>query len=1363
MSVLLYTEFFRKETIVFIGGLLGKKIAGKMQEDCMWNKLGKQAIHIFNLSLHSFLVLSVFAVVSQISLFATEPSANEHVVRVGFFGYRGYHEQEHGKIGGILTGSLRKSGHKWIAVKSHSPEEMQALQDKYASLDLSKKNGFQEWLNKHLWVISSAVFVILLMVILALVFTLRNARAKILNQRVMSKLPVRFFVLSRDGRILYSQQDDTNSSNPDARYLRDTGIPDYDWLESAIDSVFYIGESQTVTHKHENRYWTASFTLLDKSLYGCEAVLLSLLDATPLHEAKERAEKWHQQMLFDLARWTEAAELADVYNFHLNLKTREIQGSKSLTNVWRIKDGIACVSDDWVYPEDIPVWKAACAEILSGEKQQCDFQYRVCLNGKMRYFRITMLRDLDMADCVYGFAQEVTELMLLQEKHEAANALWRVLIQHIPSLMFIKNADDNFKYILCNAKFSNHVGREPEDIYGKTAEELYTDYPEEAVKIREVDRKVMDGGEAVFCYEQIHDAEGKLRSFKACKVPAVDENGKRILICISYDDTEDYTSRLELQNILIQRDRTGEIANMVLYRLNVKNFNIIGPKHLSDYWPFDENGIAARIEDVIVPEDRDKCRETLDSVLFGNVPEASVEYRVQKDDGIHYYRTFVQKSPVFADEVSGLIQDMTKLVVEHKKKEAISRMWNAVADAIPAILFVKDADDGYKYLFANANLAKMLNCSVNDIIGHIEKDVLFEKDDVSAIRESDVEVMASGKMQEVFEILHDADGMPHRFRSVKIPSVNEDGHRILIQMSSDVTEVAELSMVREFVTYAFGQLFNSDDLETGVKAILQRTCEFVGYTRAFVCCVDEENDQVRLFTRYEPQNKQLLFNDKVFTFNAVSQTKWYQHILTSRHGEYISFDYLKPEEYELSKEYLPLFYEISRKYDIRHASMTFMEVEGSPWGYVCFVKQFSPMKELTKNEKDLLDMIANIIELAITRRRSYKELKSAMEKAKAGERAKSAFVANISHEIRTPLNAVIGFSELLKEKELSEENRNEYLTGISVAGNALLSLVNDVLDFSKLSASKMVFTLTETSLPDLIAEAGMIFSHKCREKGINFVETVPRDYPLVCIDRVRVRQILFNLLGNAVKFTNEGTIAVKASFIKENDETCHVSIQVKDSGIGISPEDLKELGKPFVQAKKGTAKVTGGTGLGLAICKQMLTAMNGDLLIESVPGEGSAFTVELNQVKYRELDSRVIDKREEGKIEGVDVSSLSVLLVDDVPLNLKVLSAVLKNMNITPVTAISGEEALHKIAEKHFDVILTDLWMPEMNGVQLVREIRKNPAYSQIKIGVITADVTSADSVDYSLFDAVLTKPITPDSILRFFSKKVKRAPRSCY
>lgn len=416
----------------------------------------------------------------------------------------------------------------------------------------------------------------------------------------------------------------------------------------------------------------------------------------------------------------------------------------------------------------------------------------------------------------------------------------------------------------------------------------------------------------------------------------------------------------------------------------------------------------------------------------------------------------------------------------------------------------------------------------------------------------------------------------------------------------------------------------------------------------------------------------------------------------------------------------------------------------------------SSMAQIALTVLALALMIA--VHIAMRRR----ELRMEQEKA----RAKSYFFSTVSHDIRTPLNAIIGFSEMLKTGFKTDAERDQAVDSIVSSGRTLLGLVNDVLDLSKLESGKMAIVPEPTDCTRLLREVTEAFRLAGRDAGVE-VRCRADVMPRLVIDPQRVRQIAFNLVGNAVKFTQEGYVEVRASFeVTSRGHSGTLRVAVEDTGCGISEEDLGLIGSAYVQVGS-TKSRNGGTGLGLAICKQLVSAMGGRMDVVSTLGKGSTFTVTIPGVKVveSEVGENSSSSRKDAGIHTPTQNSnsnshLRILVVDDSKMNVMVMKAQLKNLGLHEVSsAADGQEALDLLRSKgaeNFDLVLTDMWMPHMDGETLVRAIRADPAFSGLRVVVVTADVEFRGKYEEVGFDDILLKPVTRDKLVEMLAKEAR-------
>jgi PAS domain S-box-containing protein len=388
---------------------------------------------------------------------------------------------------------------------------------------------------------------------------------------------------------------------------------------------------------------------------------------------------------------------------------------------------------------------------------------------------------------------------------------------------------------------------------------------------------------------------------------------------------------------------------------------------------------------------------------------------------------------------------------------------------------------------------------------------------------------------------------------------------------------------------------------------------------------------------------------------------------------------------------------------------------------------------------------------------SEKSLKKAKEKAEAANHAKSVFLANMSHEIRTPMNAVIGFSELLLAAVSDPKHRSQ-LENIRNSGKNLLTIINDILDLSKIEAGKLKMIYDSVDIRKFIADIENIFTLNIKEKGLEFITEIQNDLPhFLIIDEVRIRQILYNLLGNAVKFTEQGSVKLKISNSFNNDNSINLSITVSDTGIGIPDEFKKKIFDTFSQQETQSTKKYGGTGLGLAITKRLTEMMNGTIGLSSRLNEGTTFRILLKNVQIS-LSSEISALKTVSLQTSMVFEEAKILIVDDVESNRRLILDALENKNFILLEAVNGADAVKLAFQHQPDLILMDMRMPVMNGISAAKLLKQNSKTKSIPLVTITASnntFAQEEQLKKYFCDALL-KPIDVNELLKIISKHLK-------
>ncbi len=418
-----------------------------------------------------------------------------------------------------------------------------------------------------------------------------------------------------------------------------------------------------------------------------------------------------------------------------------------------------------------------------------------------------------------------------------------------------------------------------------------------------------------------------------------------------------------------------------------------------------------------------------------------------------------------------------------------------------------------------------------------------------------------------------------------------------------------------------------------------------------------------------------------------------------------------------------------------------------------------PPRATSRDNTSLFKVVGQMIINSILRKRHQTELSLAMQAADSANRAKSDFLASMSHEIRTPMNAIIGMAELLSETSLTGEQR-QYVDIFRNAGNNLLSLINDILDISKIEAGQIDLEKAPFNLTELMEGICEVMAVPAHRKGLELACRIFLQTPVNLMgDPARLRQILVNLVGNALKFTEAGEIVISVRPIQLETDSCRLQFSVKDTGIGIAQDKADKIFERFTQADSSTTRKYGGTGLGLAICKQLAEMMGGKIWVDSQPGQGSTFNFEVN---LGISDSAVYGVSS----EEAPTIGLRCLVVDDNSTNRMILKEIMESLGAMVVTASDGREALELLnqaldKQELFDLILLDNRMPGMSGFEVAEQVHNSQSLAKVDMMMLTSETRSGDMArarEIGISD-YLVKPIKKKDLQQALARVLVKQP----
>ena len=666
------------------------------------------------------------------------------------------------------------------------------------------------------------------------------------------------------------------------------------------------------------------------------------------------------------------------------------------------------------------------------------------------------------------------------------------------------------------------------------------------------------------------------------------------------------------------------------------------------------------------------------------------EYRIRRANG--EWRWIWDRAVVFARaadgapiQMLGVVQDIT----ERKRAEASHRQQHAMLQAIldysPAYIFIKDTEG--RLLLVNRLFEEFLGLPRDEIVGKTDAD-LFPPDAAAIYLDEDRQIMATGEAIRVEETLTINQEQRH-FLSTKYPIKDDAG--AVYAIGGIVTDITERKQAEQALR----------ESEAKYRSVVTRAAEgiFILQGEHFVYA----NPAVKRLSGYTDEDMaSLRFQDVVYEEDRALV--------------------IANNQRRLQGETFPGY--VFRIYTKDH-HMRWVSINAT--------------KILWEGQPAILGLVTDVTD----QQQAADALRRAKEAAEAANRAKSEFIANISHEIRTPLNGILGYAQILKRDQALSGPQRDGVEIITRSANHLLQLINDILDLSRIEAGQVKQVMTSFDLPALVHELVEMFSIQARQKGVTLNCDLDPQLPVVVHgDAQRLRQILLNLVGNAVKFTDQGSVKVRVFELHELDEldesptpqllnspthqlsnspTHRIRFEVADTGIGIPPEQLERIFQPFEQSREQTVKAD-GTGLGLSISQRLVRVMGSELSVSSTPGQGSTFWFDLRLTALSESGDSVT--LSQPPIIGYSGPRRTILLVDDQRDNLALLGELLTSLGFEVLQALNGREALEQARRERPDAILMDLIMPEMDGYEAIRRIRQMPDLQDVIILAISADVS---------------------------------------
>jgi len=929
--------------------------------------------------------------------------------------------------------------------------------------------------------------------------------------------------------------------------------------------------------------------------------------------------------------------------------------------------------------------------------------------------------------------QNITKEVILADSHEALCNRYRNIVSHINTCVVIFQVRDHgekFIFTDFNRAAEKTENIKKENVIGKDIREVFPGVEKFGLLdvLREVYRTGQPKKHPLTLYQ-----DNRITGWRENYVYKLSEEE----LLVTY---EDRTREKQYEEKLRENEKKfRELADLlpeVVFEADAEGYlTYVNKMALKSFrYPRKEFLRKVRLYEMIAPEDRLRARREILRQLRGKVSTPPEEFNALRKDGSLFPISFKVSPIIKKDELQGMRGILTDLTTQKKIQEHLKR------DKIYLEQLIQMAPEAIVQTYKDGTVVN-INNEFTHLFGYEGKEIqgmvlekLISGKNAEALEEAlhIRDTVSNGNKVEKETIRYRKDGSPVNVSLLSSPIIFEGRMIGYYTIYRDISEQKRNEKITEVILNISTAALIATSQKHFFRVIKNELEKIVNTKNIFIAMYDRENNMLHFPYYVNEKNGKEIFREISADGTISGYVIRHRKPLLLRAEDINKL--VKQGEIEMigtpSKVWLgvPL--------------MVDQQIIG-----VISIQDYEDENALTIQDLNILKIISNQIALTINHIRADEMLRIAKEKAEENAIFKEQFLSTMSHEIRTPLNAIIGISRLLS-KSILTDNQKEYIKALRISGENLLRLINDILDFSKLEAGKMLTENVEFNPKDQIKMLEQTYAFSAREKGLSMNFWLDKNIPDKLIgDSTKINQILINLIGNAIKFTKEGSITVRVKILREDKENIVLEYSVSDTGIGIPKNKFHSIFESFTQAERSISRRFGGTGLGLAISRKIARLLNSDINVKSTDGKGSTFSFALTLKKALSSDM----EKKETDFNPEYLKGKKALIVEDNVLNRIVVRQNMKEWGMIVDEADNGQEAVEKVRHRDYDIVLMDLQMPVMDGYKATRLIRQLPdkKKSQVPIIALTASALlgiRTQAYEYGM-NNVLLKPFKPDEL----------------